>query len=54
MEGVDNLEELNLINNYIMNIEDWALQIPMIAISYAISIYLIRKWSIEWNKQFES
>ena len=44
----------NFDPNYIMDAEDWALQIPMIAISYAISIYLVRKWSKKWNEQFES
>ncbi len=43
----------NFDPNYIMDIEDWALQIPMIAISYAISIYLVRKWSKKWNLQFD-
>ena len=40
--------------DYIFDPVSWALQIPMIAITYAISIYLVRKWSNEWNEQFES
>ena len=40
--------------NFIMDPVDWALQIPMIVITYAISIYLIRKWSKQWNMQFDA
>ena len=40
--------------DYIFDPVSWALQIPMMAITYAISIYLVRKWSNEWNEQFES
>ena len=40
--------------NYILDPVSWALQVPMMAITYAISIYLVRKWSNEWNEQFES
>ena len=39
---------------YIFDPVSWALQIPMMAITYVISIYLVRKWSKEWNKQFET
>ena len=44
----------NFDPNYIMDTEDWALQIPMIAVSYVISIYLVRKWSKKWNLQFDT
>jgi len=40
--------------NFLMGTEGWLYQIPMIAISYSISIYLVRRWSKEWNKKFES
>lgn len=40
--------------NFAMDPGDWALQIPMIAITYAISIYLVRKWSKKWNMQFDN
>ncbi len=40
--------------NFAMDPVDWALQIPMIVISYAISIYLVRKWSKQWNTQFDN
>jgi len=38
--------------NFMMDPESWALTFPMIAITYAISIYLVRKWSREWNEKF--
>jgi len=38
--------------NYMLDPMDWVLQIPIMAATYAISIYLIRKWSTKWNKQF--
>jgi len=31
----------------------WALQIPIMAVTYIISVFLVRKWSHEWNKKFE-
>jgi len=40
--------------NYIMDPVGWALQIPMIVIAYAISIYLVRRWSAKWNMQFDA
>ena len=40
--------------NYILDPVSWALQVPMMAITYAISIYLVRKWSKKWNLQFDN
>jgi len=39
---------------YILDPVSWALQIPMMVITYGISIYLVRKWSKKWNIQFDS
>ena len=38
--------------NYIFDPVGWALQIPMIAITYGISVFLVRRWSKKWNLQF--
>ena len=40
--------------NFMMDPVSWALSIPMIAITYGISIYLVRKWSKKWNMQFDA
>lgn len=44
--------------NYLILGENPGLAISMIilhqSVSFAIAVYLIRKWSGEWNKQFES
>jgi len=45
---------VNYDPNFIMDPVHWALHIPMIAITYAISIYLVRKWSKKWNMQFDT
>ena len=45
---------VNYDPNFAMDPVDWTLQIPMIAITYAISIYLVRKWSKKWNMQFDN
>ncbi len=38
--------------NYMLDPMGWILNIPMMAVSYAIAIYLVRKWSRKWNEQF--
>ena len=41
----------NFDPNFMMDPVGWLLQLPMIAVTYAISIYLVRKWSRKWNEQ---
>ena len=38
--------------NFIWDPMDWILQIPMIIGTAIIQIYLVRRWSKKWNKQF--
>lgn len=38
--------------DFMWDAESWALQIPMMAAVYGAAIYLVRRWSGEWNKQF--
>ena len=40
--------------DWILDPVGWALQLPMIAITIIIQIYLVRRWSKRWNDQFSS
>ncbi|QMU55171.1 MAG: hypothetical protein GKS07_09940 [Nitrosopumilus sp.] len=40
--------------NFIWDPMDWILQIPMMAITLVIQIYLVRRWSKKWNEQFSN
>ncbi len=40
--------------NLIMDPIGWALQIPMMAVTAIIQIYLVRRWSKKWNEQFSA
>jgi len=44
----------NYDQNYELNLEYYILQIPMIIIAYAISIFLVRKWSKLWNVEYDN
>ena len=37
---------------FMWSAESWAKWIPMMAITYAVAIFLVRRWSKEWNEQF--
>lgn len=40
--------------NFIMDPIGWVLQIPMIAGTAVIQIYLVRRWSKKWNEHFSA
>ena len=42
----------NFDPNFMTDPVGWLLQIPIMSVTYAISIFLVRKWSKQWNEQF--
>ena len=39
---------------YIVDPMIWLLQVPMMILTYAVAIYLVRRWSRIWNLQFDA